>query len=74
MAGDGGYYSHPALHGGTLAFVCEDEAWSVPVSGGVPRRLTAAPGAVSHLRLSPDGALLAFSAAEAGYEEARAAL
>ena len=68
-----GYYSHPALHGAQLAFVCEDEAWTVDAAGGVPRRLTAAGGAVSHLRFSPDGAQLAFTVAEAGYEEARRA-
>jgi tricorn protease len=67
----GGYYSYPALHGEALAFVCENEAWVVALSGGVPRRLTAAAGAVSHLRFSPDGAQLAFSVAESGYEEVR---
>jgi tricorn protease len=69
----GGYYSHPALHGDALAFVCEDEAWVTSLSsGGVPRRLSATAGCVSHLRFSPDGTQLAFSVAEAGYEEARA--
>jgi tricorn protease len=72
-AAAGGYYSHPALHGDALAFVCEDEAWVTSLSGGgVPRRLSAtAGGCVSHLRFSPDGTQLAFSVAEAGYEEAR---
>ena len=70
----GGYYSYPALHGGALAFVCEDEAWGVDAAGGVPRRLSAAPGAVSRLCFSPDGATLAFSVAESGYQEARGKL
>jgi tricorn protease-like protein/C-terminal processing protease CtpA/Prc len=64
-----GYYSHPALHGDTLAFVCEESAWVVDARGGVPRRLTSVPGCVTALSLSPDGSLLALSVAGAGFEE-----
>ena len=72
MAADG-YYSHPSLHGDTLAFVCEESAWVVALDAGggarVPRRVTSVPGGVTALSLSPDGARLALSVAGAGYEE-----
>ena len=50
-----GYFRWPTLHGDTLAFVCEDDLYAVSASGGVPRRLTDAPGLVRRPRVSPDG-------------------
>ncbi len=56
-----GYYRYPTIHGDTIVFTSEDDLWSVPASGGVPRRLTASPGPATHPAFSPDGSFLAFT-------------
>ena len=48
-----GYLRHPSLRGDAIAFVTEDDLWSVPAAGGVARRLTANLSEVSHPALSP---------------------
>lgn len=65
MAVDG-YYRYPTIHKEYVVFVCEDDLWTVPVRGGVARRLTANLGLVSHPALSPDGRRLAFVGREEG--------
>jgi len=65
-----GYYSQPSIHGDTVVFVCEDDLWSVPASGGVARRLTASPAACSAPVFSPDGNSIAFTARDDGPMEA----
>jgi tricorn protease len=65
-----GYYRHPTIHGDTIAFVSEDDLWAVSAAGGVARRLTAAPGAVSFPVFSPDGRYLAFTGRDDGPAEA----
>ena len=55
-----GYLRHPTLHGDTMVFVCDDDLWRVPVSGGIARRLTAGLSESSTPCLSPDGQWLAF--------------
>jgi tricorn protease len=65
----GGYYRWPALHGSTLAFVCEDDLYSVPLEGGRPHRLTDAPGPVRRPVFSPDGSRVAFTVQEEGCQE-----
>jgi len=57
---DQGYLRQPTLAGNTIAFVCDDDLWSVGAAGGVARRLTAGLGEPSTPCLSPDGTQLAF--------------
>ncbi|RKU13707.1 peptidase [Candidatus Poribacteria bacterium] len=64
-----GYYRSPTICGDTIVFVCEDDLWTVPVEGGVARRLTSNLGAAGSPRLSPDGELLAFSGRDEGPSE-----
>ena len=54
------YLRHPALRGDTLAFVCDDDLWSVSADGGIARRLTAGLGEPATPCFSPDGRWLAF--------------
>jgi tricorn protease len=55
-----GYLRHPSLHGDRIAFVCDDDLWTVSASGGVARRLTAGLSEPSTPCYSPDGRWLAF--------------
>jgi tricorn protease len=64
-----GYYRFPTIHEDTIVFVSEDDLWSVPRTGGVPRRLTSNLGEVNYPALSPDGAWLAFVGREEGVPE-----
>ena len=64
-----GYYRAPTIAQDTIVFVCEDDLWTVPISGGVARRLTSNLGAVSSPRLSRDGKNLAFAGSEEGPTE-----
>ena len=55
------YLRHPHLHGDTLVFVAEDDLWTAPVDGGRAYRLTADGVPVARPRISPDGALVAWT-------------
>ncbi|HEX9776453.1 MAG TPA: PDZ domain-containing protein [Actinomycetota bacterium] len=56
-----GYFRRPTVNGDTVVIVCEDDLWSVPLGGGVARRLTAGRGPVTSPALSPDGSWIAYS-------------
>ncbi|MDA7510878.1 S41 family peptidase [Verrucomicrobia bacterium] len=64
-----GYYRYPTLHEETIVFCAEGDLWTVPVSGGLARRLTSHPGEETHPKISPDGKTLAFTAAYEGPSE-----
>lgn len=64
-----GYYRSPTLAKETVVFVSEDDLWSVPISGGVARRLSSGLGRVLSPVLSPDGRWLAFNSTEEGRAE-----
>ena len=64
-----GYYRSPTICRDTIVFVCEDDLWTVPVEGGVARRLTSNLGTAGSPRLSPDGEWLAFSGRDEGPSE-----
>lgn len=56
-----GYYRYPAIHQQTVVFVGEGDLWSVPLDGGIARRLTSHPGEETHPVISPDGSTIAFA-------------
>src|SRR3954469_10625431 len=64
-----GYLRFPTINADTVVFVSEDDLWTVPVQGGVARRLTANLAETSRPRLSPDGALVAFTSREEDHPE-----
>ncbi len=64
-----GYYRFPTINKDTIIFVCEDDLWTVPINGGIARRLTSNLGEVSHPFLSPDGKYVAFVGREEGHPE-----
>lgn len=67
--GPQGFYRHPALHGDTIVFTAEGDLWRVPLGGGGAQRLTSHPGEESRAAISPDGAMLAFTAEYEGPKE-----
>jgi tricorn protease len=64
-----GYYRFPTIHQEDVVFVCEDDLWMVPESGGIPRRLTSNLGAAMLPAVSPDGRTLAFTGQDEGHPE-----
>ncbi len=66
---DSGYYRHPSISGDRIVFVCEDDLWSVPASGGTASRLTASFGTCGSPKISPDGNWIAFVSTDEGNPE-----
>ena len=66
---DHGYLRQPTLAGDTIVFVCDDDLWSVPVTGGTARRLTAGLGEPSTPCLSPDGKWIAYAGRDEQHPE-----
>lgn len=70
MSTDLGYYRHPTIHDTTVVFVSENDLWTIPVSGGAARRITANPGTITFPVFSPDGSQIAFTSRDEGHSEA----
>ncbi|MEO6912759.1 MAG: hypothetical protein ABI182_01895 [Candidatus Baltobacteraceae bacterium] len=64
-----GYYRFPTINADRVVFVCEDDLWSVPLSGGPASRLTVSFGTCSTPRFSPDGNSIAFISTDEGHPE-----
>jgi tricorn protease len=64
-----GYYRFPTIHKNKIAFIAEDDIWTVDAGGGVARRLTSNVGEVTRPFYSPDGKWLAFIGREEGEPE-----
>ncbi|BAZ37695.1 hypothetical protein NIES4101_36180 [Calothrix sp. NIES-4101] len=47
MSKQSGYYRFPTICDSRVVFVCEDDLWTVPMTGGVAVRLTSNLGEVS---------------------------
>jgi len=61
-AGTLGFYRFPSVRGQTIVFAAEGDLWSVPITGGLARRLTSHPAEETDPAISPDGKTLAFTA------------
>jgi len=69
MSSHSGYYRYPAVHGDRVVFTSEDDLWTVPLDGGIARRLTGASSRALLPVISPDGERIAFCGREDGPPE-----
>ncbi len=56
----------PDIHGNTIVFVCGEDIWTAPATGGIATRLTIHDGAERYPKFSPDGSSIAFTGAYDG--------
>lgn len=70
MPDEPAYLRSPSIRDDTLAFAADDDVWLASVGGGTARRLTADHVPVAGVRLSPDGAHLAYTGKRDGRPEA----
>ncbi len=63
------YLRMPTISGDLLAFVCDDDLWTVGADGGLARRLTAGLGEPAWPALSSDGRWLAFTGRDEHHAE-----
>ncbi|MBO51579.1 MAG: protease [Planctomycetaceae bacterium] len=68
-AGLRGYFRYPSVHDQTVVFTAEGDLWTVSLAGGRAARLTTHLAQETYPRISPDGRLVAFSAAYEGARE-----
>ena len=64
-----GYASFPTIGQNEVAFTCEGDLWSVPLAGGLARRLTRDAGLETMAWFAPGGRRLAFSADYQGNQD-----
>ena len=64
-----GYPRFPAVHGDTLVFTAEGDLWRTTPAGGAAARLTSRAGDNARAAISPDGRLIAYSAAYDGVSD-----
>ena len=57
-----GYYRYPDVHENTVIFAAEGDLWTVPLSGGMARRLSTHLEEESYPKISPDGTTVLYSA------------
>ncbi|MFF3324384.1 S41 family peptidase [Streptomyces sp. NPDC002889] len=67
------YLRFPHLHRELIVFTAEDDVWAAPLDGGRAWRVSADNMPVSHPRISPDGAHIAWTSYRDGAPEVHAA-
>ncbi len=64
-----GYFRNPTVFKDRVVFVCEDDLWQVPLSGGLALRLTSSGGHIFSPRFSADGQWLACCGRDEGHDD-----
>jgi len=64
-----GYYQYPDVHEKTVIFAAEGDLWTVPLSGGLARRITTHLEDELYPKFSPDGKTILYSASYEGPTE-----
>ena len=64
-----GYFRNPTVFQDLVVFVCEDDLWQVPLSGGLAVRLTSSRGRIFSPHFSPDGQWLACCGRDEGNDD-----